>query len=273
MGGLAQAGYEVERNAVSPVGLVLQKYGSLRDLKALQDGWCYVEDEAAQLVPLLLDVQPDHRVLDVCAAPGGKTTHLAELMQNRGTLVALDRNPSRLNSVVSNCARLGITNVHYLVADVLKDLPLFSSTSSSLRASVNSHSTLFYQGFDRVLVDAPCSGMGILRRHPEGKWAKGPDLIRQAQKQQLQILDRVCDLLRPGGVLVYSACSIEPEETHQVLTSFCKRHQEFEHESVKPWLPAGGRGICDEQGNLFTPFSSYNMDGFFAVRLKKIGTP
>ena len=263
LGRLRQEGYDVRETLVSPVGLVLEKCGKLSDVRPLREGWCYVEDEAAQLVPLILDVNPEHHVLDACAAPGGKTTCLAALMQNRGKIVALDRSPERLRFLTSNCQRLGAVNISSLVAD---------SGDHSLQAADQNHSlSIPKQGFDRILVDAPCSGLGVLRRHPEGKWAKEPELIHQAQTQQLRILDHVCELLRPGGVLVYSACSTEPEETYQVLTKFCYDHPEFLQESAEPWIPSSGRSLIDQEGNLFTPFNSFDMDGFFATRLKKVG--
>lgn len=261
---LRSDGYEVGETLVSPLGLVLRKCGKLSEVKALQDGWCYIEDEAAQLVPILLDVKPDHRVLDVCAAPGGKTTHLAAVMRNQGTLVALDRNPLRLRTLRSNCKRLGASNVSCFVADASQDL--------LRRVDSDSEFSTLSQGFDGILCDAPCSGFGVLRRHPEGKWAKEAEIVSRSQARQLALLDQVCQLLRPGGVLVYSACSTEPEETYQVLATFCRRHPEFRHESVGPWVPQAGQSLIDQEGNLFTAYNSFDMDGFFASRLRKVGT-
>ncbi|MEJ2229767.1 MAG: 16S rRNA (cytosine(967)-C(5))-methyltransferase RsmB [Nitrospirales bacterium] len=257
-----------QETAVSPVGLTLDKCGNPGALSALRDGWCYVEDEAAQLIPLLLDPQPGDRVLDACAAPGGKTTHLAQLMKNQGTIVALDRQRGRLDRLVSNCARLGISIVqpfHY-------DLSEHSGAGQGNGVSPT-HPPLpamLAHPFDRILVDAPCSALGILRRHPEGKLWKGLSTIHQAQALQRRILDQVCDLLRPGGTLVYSACSIEPEETTEILSGFCQQHPEFHQEPVTPWVPATGQSLITDHGHLCTAFQAFNMDGFFACRLKKI---
>jgi 16S rRNA (cytosine967-C5)-methyltransferase len=261
---LRDEGYDVQETLVSPVGLILKKCGKLSDVKALQDGWCYVEDEAAQLVPLLLEVSPEHRILDVCAAPGGKTTHLAARMQNQGNIVALDQNPGRLRVLASNCQRLGVTNVSAFVGDASQNLP-HTDNSNPLPSALS-------QGFDGILCDAPCSGLGVLRRNPEGKWAKDPDLIIRAQARQLAILNHVCPLLRPDGVLVYSACSSEAEETYQVLATFCRQHPEFRHESVGLSLPLAGHSLIDQEGNLFTAFNPFDMDGFFAARLRKVGS-
>ena len=258
---LRNDGYEVRETQVSPIGLVLEKCGKLSEITAIQDGWCYVEDEAAQLVPLLLDTKPEYRVLDACAAPGGKTTHLAALMQNRGMIVALDRNPDRLRSLTSNCKRLGVANVSSFVADSSHDSLHMTNTGPSL--------SILKEGFDRILVDAPCSGLGVLRRHPEAKWGKEAHIITRSQMKQLEILDRVSPLLRPNGVLVYSACSTEPEETRQVLTRFCRQHPEFLPESVEQWVPPSGLSLIDPEGNLFTSFNSFDMDGFFAARLRR----
>jgi 16S rRNA (cytosine967-C5)-methyltransferase len=252
---------------VSPVGLILNKCGSPGELSALKDGWCYVEDEAAQLIPLLLDPQPGDRVLDACAAPGGKTTHLAQLMKNQGTLVALDRGEGRLDRLVSNCARLGIS----IVQPVHHDLTSTAGHDRSIHASTTRLTVpaLLTQPFDRILLDAPCSSLGILRRHPEGKLIKSLSTIQQAKTLQREILDRVCGLLRPGGILVYSACSIEPEETTEIISGFCQEHPEFYQESVTSWVPAAGQSLITALGHLCTAFQTLNMDGFFACRLKK----
>lgn len=260
---LGKEGYEVRETLVSPVGLVLQKCGRLSGVKPLQDGWCYIEDEAAQLIPLLLNVSPGDRVLDVCAAPGGKTTHLAALMQNHGTVVALDSKPRRLRSLAMNCERLGVTNVSPFVADASRQL--------LHRAKSDPRSSALAYGFDKILCDAPCSGLGVVRRHPEGKRLKDPDSIMRAQARQLEILDHLGPLLRPGGVLVYSACSTEPEETYQVIATFCRRHPEFRHEPAGPHIPPPGESLIDQEGNLFTAFNPFDMDGFFAARLRKVG--
>ncbi|MEE9232356.1 MAG: 16S rRNA (cytosine(967)-C(5))-methyltransferase RsmB [Nitrospirales bacterium] len=260
-------GLGAQETAVSPAGLTLHKCGNPGQLQALQDGWCYVEDEAAQLIPLILDPQPGEHILDACAAPGGKTTHLAQLMNNQGTILALDRHSGRLNRVVSNCARMGITMVNPMqwdLADQVESSPSLNSSRSDPPLQV-----LKAQPFDRILVDAPCSALGILRRHPDGKLLKTPSVIADSHRRQRQILHRVCDLLRPGGTLVYSACSIEPEETTELLSDFCQQHPEFHQEPVTPWVPSAGHSLITPQGHLCTAFHSFTMDGFFACRFKK----
>lgn len=264
---LRQHGYATRETSVSPVGLVLDQYGMLQSLDVWQDGWCYIEDEAAQLVPLLLDVQPGQRVLDMCAAPGGKTTHIAQLMENTGTIVAMDRNPDRLAQLTQNCRRLGITNIRPFCGDLTRGLE--SEHFSPDRTRMGPVSREFEGGFDRILLDAPCSGLGVLRRHPEGKWFKSPELFEQMSRLQRALLACAADLLRPGGILVYSACSTEPEETRNVIETFLREHPALTVESAAPWVPTAGRALVDREGFFITSFSDLSMDGFFAARLRK----
>jgi 16S rRNA (cytosine967-C5)-methyltransferase len=130
--------------------------------------------------------------------------------------------------------------------------------------------SMLEEGFDGILVDAPCSGLGVLRRHPEAKWQKTGQQLVKYQSVQGEILNRVSTYLRPGGVLVYSACSTEPEETLHVISRFCQDHPEFQHENVRPFLPPGSEDLIKSDGNLMTLGSIHNMDGFFAARLRRI---
>lgn len=250
---LTELGYGVRPTRISPVGLILDKTGPVTDLPLFYDGAFYVEDEAAQLVAPILDPRPGESVLDACAAPGGKTTHLAALMKNRGTLTAVDGNASRLRLVEDNCRRLGIEIVRTVRADFAAAPP------EPVRANP----------FDRVLVDAPCSGLGVLRRHPEGKWRKDARTVVQHRTLQRRLLEQAGRLLRPGGVLVYSTCSSEPEENEQVIDHFCGAHREFHRESVAPWLPRQGSSLVTGQGDLSTMRNDDAMDMFFAARLRK----
>ena len=252
---LGEEGYTVSRTSVSPEGLILEKCGSLQALPVLQEGWCYVEDEAAQLVPLLLDVKPGQRVLDACAAPGGKCSHIAALMQNKGEIVATDPEHRRLERLESNLRMLGITCVETVELSHETD-----RASPWLPAQ---------EGFDRILVDAPCSGLGVLRRHPEAKWQKTSAQLDRHGKRQSGILERVAPYLRTGGILVYSACSTEPEETTQVVSRFCQDHPEFCRESTARWLPPHAHSLTNPDGDFLTSGFRYNMDGFFAARLRR----
>ena len=229
----------------------------------------YVEDEAAQLIPPLLDPQPGDIVLDACAAPGGKATHLADLMRNKGTIYAVDRKSARLDLVRSNCRRLGVQIVVPMVGDIRQPLEWVSMIEtagppSDRKAKVGEPSV------DRILVDAPCSGLGVLRRHPEAKWRKDEQALPRHQALQCQILEAVAPCLRPGGMLVYSTCSTEPEENEDVIERFCRAHAEFQRESVVPWLPPAAWGFVIEQGALSTMGNRFSMDVFYAARLRKV---
>ena len=238
----------------APDGIVIKKLKrSIPDMPAFINGWFQVQDEAAQLVSLLLDPQPDESVLDACAGLGGKTGHLAQLMQNKGRIEALDKDEHKLQTLDSEMQRLGISNVRSYTHD------LNAPPDIKQRA-----------GFDRILLDAPCSGLGVLRRNPDIKWKSGEaDLRRHAEVQQ-RFLENLVSLLRPGGILVYAVCSIEPEENETVIDAFLKKNREFVIDENPGKLPAT---LCSRvkpaTGFKTLPLLNH-MDGFYLVRLKKI---
>jgi 16S rRNA (cytosine967-C5)-methyltransferase len=250
---------------VSAAGITLAEGTHIPSLPGFSDGQFYVEDEAAQLVPLLLDVQPGDLVLDACAAPGGKATHLAELMKDTGRIYALDRSERRLRLLEANCRRLRHTSVAPMVAD-LRD----PSWMRAMPPDVTRREGRVQ--FDRILVDAPCSGLGVLRRHPEAKWRKTSEQFTRHHTLQLQILESAALCLRPGGVLVYSTCSTEAEENQGVVDEFLQSHGDFCRESVRPWLPDQGQQFLTDRGDLSTMGNKDSMDAFYAARLKYIGS-
>lgn len=262
---LRQAGVPVLPTTVSPVGVVLEKGQDVRSLPGFSTGDFYVEDEAAQLIPPILDPQPGERILDACAAPGGKATHLAGLMGDRGTIYAVDRQASRLDLLRQNCRRLGIQSVVPIVGDVRKSAEW--SRMMTGRSQVRDGSPVF----DRILLDAPCSGMGVLRRYPEAKWRKDSSAFARHRKLQLEILASVASCLRPDGVLVYSVCSTETEETEEVVDRFCEDYPGWIRESVAPWLPTNALPFVTTYGALSTMGNECGMDGFYAARLQKKG--
>jgi len=249
---------------VSPSGVRIEQNQLVQNLPLFHEGGFYVEDEAAQLVSLLLDPQPGERIFDACAAPGGKATHIAALMKNEGEIVAMERNPARMKLVTDNCTRLGISIITPRLSDATS-----STLSRQLRTGHASSREAFDRPFDRVLVDAPCSGLGVIRRHPEGKWYKQADQLQKYQRTQRRLLDATSRLLRPGGLLVYSTCSTEPEENEQVIDRFCRTHQEFQREPVASVLPPAGLSLITRQGDFFTAGNVHSMDGFYAARLRK----
>ena len=266
---LAQVGIAAKPTSVSPFGIVLEEGGSVPSLPGFREGAFYVEDEAAQLIPPLLDPQPGDIVLDACAAPGGKSTHLADLMHNKGTIYAVDRKGDRLDLLRSNCRRLGVQIVVPIVGDIRQPLEWVPMIETAGSPSVNK-ARVGEPCIDRILVDAPCSGLGVLRRHPEAKWRKGEQALPRHQALQCQILESVAPCLRLGGVLVYSTCSTEPEENEDVIERFCRVHAEFKRESVVPWLPPAAQKFVTEQGALSTVGNRFSMDGFYAARLRKV---
>ncbi len=247
---LKRAGIDVTSCRISSSGLMLRGVAHLTELPAYQRGDFYVQDEAAQLVGFAVSPKPGERILDACAAPGGKSTHLAELMGDRGEIVAADAGAKRLERVVENAGRLGLASIRPVVADVTRDLAAFGDTP-----------------YDRILVDAPCSGLGVLRRNPEAKWYKTEAVIGKMAALQLKILDQVAPTLKHGGVLVYSTCTTEPEENENVVGSFLARHPDFRLESLQSLWPESG--LVTPEGTLNTILNPYQMDQFFAARLIK----
>lgn len=238
----------------TPDGITLNKLKrAIPDLPAFKAGWFQVQDAAAQLVSLLLDPQPGESVLDACAGLGGKTAHLAQLMQNKGRIVAIDRDQMKLQQLGMEMQRLGISIVHayrYNLASPLKPDQ--------------------QKQFDRILLDAPCSGLGVLRRNPDIKWkSSAADLKRHARVQQ-QLLDNLAPHVKPDGVLVYAVCSIEPEENEGVIDPFLKNHPEFVIDKNPGRLPETlWPEISAAIGFKTLPIPG-NMDGFYFVRLKRV---
>ena len=164
---LISVGVDCQQSVFTPEGVIIKSHGSLDDLQVLQDGYCQVQDESSMLVAHVVDPQPGELVLDVCSAPGGKTTHMAAMMENRGRIVACDIYEHKLERVRSNAERLGATIIDPMLIDAREIWQEFP------------------QEADRVLVDAPCSGLGVLRRKPDSRWRKSPELIKDLPKLQL----------------------------------------------------------------------------------------
>ncbi len=248
---LAAEGEETEPGDYAPESLRFIQPASIRSLTAFQEGLFTVQDEASMLVSHILDVRPDHVVVDTCSAPGGKTTHMAELMDNRGLIYASDIHAGKLKLLAKSCQRLGITNVRLLVQDASQpflDIPFHSA--------------------DRVLVDAPCSGMGVLRRRADARWRKTPEQITLLSELQQRILTSAAALVKPGGVLVYSTCSTEPEENEKQVQHFLDRRPEFCLSTLVPWLPASLQAEkTAESGYIQLLPHKHGTDGFFAARL------
>ena len=245
---------KIEATPVAPDGLSIWNLKTpIPEMVAFKDGRFQVQDEAAQLISLLLDPQPGESILDACAGLGGKTGHIAQLMKNCGNLIALDKNPEKLQRLTSEMDRLGV------------------SIATTRRHDHNSPIHKVAKGpFHRVLLDAPCSGLGVLRRNPDTKWAVTEKHVKQNSKRQLLFLQNLAHLVIPSGILVYAVCTIEPEETENVVKEFLKRHPEFAIDKDTGGLPDSIRSLMDSQGILLTIPHRNHMDGFFSVRFKRI---
>ena len=245
---------QAENTTYSPDGIFLfNPKRSIGKMKAFENGMFQVQDEAAQLVTLLLQPQPGDTVLDACAGLGGKTGHLAQMMGNRGMLIAMDYNEKKLSRLMTEMYRLEISMVKTRIHD-LNVPPDYESMGK----------------FDRILLDAPCSGLGVLRRNPDGKWhTKEQDLIRQSRRQAL-FLNNLAHLIKPNGILVYCVCSMEPEENESVIIDFLNTHPNFAIENNRTKLPVKARSLLTDNGYLKTFPHFHNMDGFFAVRMKRM---
>ncbi len=247
---LANEGFEVKESSYSLDGIEVLKGGRLDP----KDRRFYVQDEASQIIPYLLSPGPGMTILDACSAPGGKTTHIAQLMDNSGLIYALDRNAKRLKSVEETAKRLGITIIKTIEADSEKP---FNFTEPIV--------------FDRILVDAPCSGLGVLRRTPDIKLKRKAGDIAELSARQTEILDNSSRYLKKGGWLVYSTCTFEPEETEDLIRRFLDTHKDFTLEDAARYLPKGCAGLVDKSGFLRTFPHLHGMDGFFAARLTNAG--
>ena len=215
-------------------------------------GLFLAQDEASQLVAELVGARPGERVLDACAAPGGKTTALAGAMGRRGMLVAGDLRPARLRLLRRTLAGLDAATAGLVRLDLRRGVP-------------------FGPVFDRVLVDAPCSGLGVLRRDPEIRWRRGPADLPRFAAEQLSMVSHAAAAVRPGGHLVYATCSSEPDENEDVVAAFLDAHSDFEpapSDRTDP-VPPGLGAVLDERGRLSTTPARHQLDAFFAVVLRR----
>lgn len=249
---LQQNGIPANATAWSPQGVWLKTSGSISRIPGFHDGLFQVQGEASQLVGYLLSPQPNERILDVCAAPGGKVTHIAELMGDGGQVRATDKSARGIRRIQENAARLGLQSIRTECVDMSREL-----------------SAPTHERFDRILVDAPCSGLGTLRAHPEIKWQRQESDLVRLSRLQSRILNRVADSLKAEGVLVYSTCTLSRVENADVVEEFLKRHDEFELQDPAGYLPAQSRPLT--QGSFFLALPNrHNTEGFFAARMRKV---
>jgi 16S rRNA (cytosine967-C5)-methyltransferase len=226
---------------------VLGGTGAIHQLPGFSEGWWTVQDSSAQLVSHLLNPEPSHVVIDACAAPGGKTTHLAELMRDEGTILACDRTASRLKKLRENAQRLQLRSIQICTGDS-RNVPEFTSSA------------------DAVLLDAPCSGLGTLHRRPDIRWRITPTTVHELSILQEELLEQAATWVKPGGVLVYATCTLHPQENEGVIQPFLDRHSHWKIDPPSPDSPF--TTFSTPQGWMEVWPHRHQMDGFFMVRLK-----
>lgn len=248
---LSRAGIEAGETAFSPYGIRIFSPCHPASLPGFQEGLFTVQDESSQLAVFFLEPFPGEAVLDICAAPGGKATHIAELMENRGSVIACDRDARKLRLIEENALRLGITSIETMFLDGSQQLASFGKRL-----------------FDRILVDAPCTGLGVLRRNPEAKWRLTRADVTRLSALQGKILRNAAERLAPNGVLLYSTCSTSPEENEMVVDDFLSERDDFMIEDLKGLIPLHG-ALFTGRGFFRSWPHRHGMDGFFAARLRK----
>lgn len=248
-----EEGIACEPTPYSPEGILLRDFrGKVSDLAGFREGRFQVQDQAAQIVSHLLGPRPGDRVLDVCAGRGGKTSHLSQLMGAGVPVIALDISHERLAGLRKNDRRLGIR----------RTCPVAANAADHL-------SSLFRERFEKILVDAPCSGLGVLSRHPDGKWNReAGDLVRLGLIQK-KILDQASNLLTRGGHMLYVTCTLSREENEGVVHAFLSNNPDIKLSDLRSHGPEWARDLMDEQGCFRTYPHIHHMDGFFAALFVK----
>jgi 16S rRNA (cytosine967-C5)-methyltransferase len=253
---LEAGGLEVERPGDPPGSLpqalrVWGQIGPVQELPGFEEGWWMVQDSSAQLVGHFLDPQPGEVIIDACAAPGGKTLHLAELMGDRGTLWACDQTASRLKKLRANQGRLGVNSIQIHTGDCRQWHPFPGGDPQA----------------DRVLLDVPCSGLGTLHRHADARWRQSPVTVQGLARLQEELLRSAKAWLKPGGILVYATCTLHPQENEQQIEAFLTENPDWSLISPDPDSPAAPYGYGPGWVKVWPQRSA--MDGFFMAKLRK----
>ncbi len=252
IGRLKEKGLNPVRTAFSEEGIVLRDPPPTSELPFLREGLYIIQDEASQLVTFNLDPKPGEQILDACAAPGGKATHMAQKMENQGEIYALDVSKAKLDLIETMSQRLGIKIVRTIKGDATKPLP---TIPQGMR-------------FDRILADVPCSGFGTLRKNPDLKWRRSEGDVQRLSELQSSVLRNLGGYVKEGGVLVYSTCTVFREENEDVIKRFLHENPQFQIDSIDETLSVQFRPfIRNRYFKTFPPVDK--MDGFFVARLIK----
>ncbi|MDR0847152.1 MAG: 16S rRNA (cytosine(967)-C(5))-methyltransferase RsmB [Lactobacillales bacterium] len=250
---LEEEGYEnVLPSLISPVGITTPK-GVLAKSKLFHEGTLTIQDESSQIVAQVMQLEPHHQVLDACAAPGGKTMHIATYLNETGKVHALDIHEHKINLIKDNAIRQHLTDrVETHLLDARKAETIFDE-----------------EQFDRILVDAPCSGLGLMRRKPDIKYAKTEEEIEHLPAIQLEILEKVCKLVRKGGIITYSTCTMNEAENAEVVNAFIEAHEgEFALAEITPITPNLERASQNAMIEIYPHY--FNSDGFFIANIKRL---
>jgi 16S rRNA (cytosine967-C5)-methyltransferase len=239
---------------LSAEGIIVGSGGNMAHSKWYINGQCTIQDESSMLVAAAMNPLPGMRVLDCCAAPGGKSTHLAEWMNDEGSIIACDIHPHKIEMMKQNATRLGIKCIETMCID-----------AAQLRHHFADHS------FDCILLDVPCSGLGVIRRKPDLKWTKSEKEIKSLIQLQRDILSTTHALLKPGGALIYSTCTVNHEENEEQIHWFLKKHDSFRLDppSSSAIAPHIFERCSNEAGMISILPQHFGSDGFFIARLRK----
>jgi 16S rRNA (cytosine967-C5)-methyltransferase len=249
---LTAEGVEAVPGKFAKEAVILKNQGSVAALSSFKEGFFQVQDESSMLPAAVLDPKPGEKVLDACSAPGGKATHMAQLMGNTGKIVARDIHEHKIKLIEDAAKRLGIG----ILQCELQDAARLESMDEG--------------AFDRVLLDAPCTGLGIIRRKPDIKWARETMDVESITALQKSLLQTVSRSVKPGGVMVYSTCTILPDENESIVKDFLERNQEFEADDIVPFLPDGL--AAHAKGCMLQTYPNRDgIDGFFMARLRRKG--
>ncbi len=248
---LRKEGFETEPARYIKNALTINNPSSITKMEVFIKGLFQVQDESSMMVAQILDPKPGELVIDVCSAPGGKATHIAQLMQNKGEVIARDVHEHKIKLIKEASERLGIGIISSEVFDALEQD--FSLTGKA----------------DRVLVDAPCTGFGIIRRKPDIKWTRNANDLTEIVKLQEKILKSSSSYVKPGGVLVYSTCTIEPKENEEQVNRFIQANREFELEDISEFIPEGLIKATAKEGYIQLYTNTDGIDGFFISKMRK----
>jgi 16S rRNA (cytosine967-C5)-methyltransferase len=231
---LENAGIRTQPSNLAENALILEEFSNVFTLSLYHNGYFEVQDSGSQMIAPFMDIKPGMRVIDACAGSGGKTLHLAAIMQNKGRIIALDTASWKLDILKQRALRAGVSIIETKAIDTTKVIKRLAGTA------------------DRVLIDAPCSGLGVLRRNPDTKWKITPAKVQKLIEEQREILGSYCRMVKPGGMLVYATCSILPSENRQQVDHFLTTHPEFSF----------------VEDNTIGP-DMFNCDGFYMAKMKK----